>query len=681
MVPIFTAPAIEKKQAVAPPPKPKSNLLLYVVGGVTVAGIAGACIWIMNQEGIKELPPLPPVVAKPGNSLNPTVDPGEKKPPDDPGKKIVPDNAAETARKKIITDALDHLIDVSSNVKTNRKSQWRRLAATAYLCAGDLKRAGEQLELLEKSGANSQYEAVLPVAALAWRQATAAPDEFAKAVERARSLAESLPKRGRYATEAAIATASLLVATGKADQARTLLANHHADPAVDQLAAAIRIVVDNQTFDLDTVLPGRTIGEWQAPLETAVILILANHGHWDEAQAWATGSTDAVTRAEGATVWAESFARHAISVGDEAGFERALKTADGLGDDGTARLLARLAAVKLSAGDGPGAEELVTQAQTALDRISRKPAIKVQGAKALLDQKLPAAIPLRQAALAAAEIAGVQTQLAHTDAAWNNILLSIKFLHAIAPSTSSMQQRETQLEKDPNQIRAELKKALALKKDDEVRRAFSQYKEKFNDAAKASQFLNFWQEVVFTAAADFGLFDQVWNELQVLDRKPIPEREPLLSTAIPLVCAARYAAAGNEKKEAEITTAVESRTNPADPHVVRVVSEQLFNAGDYSGCAQRLADSMTATGILHEWTVRLACRLVNTGKYAEAIAFCNGLKDPALKDDSLFLTAALAARVGHAKEFWKASSGLGPMEASAICSGLVAGLNAQPPAK
>lgn len=688
MVPIFAAPAIEKKQPVAPPPKPKSKLpWLYIVGGVSAAGIAAACIWIMNQPGPRELPPIPPMPPKGGNQINDQNPDGlQNADGERGGKKKVEvqiadgQDPAAIARKQITRDALERLVDVSFNIKTNRKPLWRRLAATAYIFAGDLKHADDQLDLLEKSGTQTQNEGVLPVAALAWLQATGSPEEFTRSVDRARRLAETLPKRGRYATESAIATASLLVASGKADQARTLLANHHADPAVDQLAAAMRVVVDDQTFNLDTVLTGRTVGDWQAPLETAVTLILANHGRWDDALAWATDAADPVTRAEETTVWAESYARRAIPAEDAAGFERAIKAADGLSVDGKARLLARLAAVKFSAGDEPGAEELLTAAQTALDTINRPPAIKVQGAKALLDLKLPATIPLRQAAVAAAEIAGVQVQLAHREAAWNNILLSIRFLHAIAPSSGSMQERARQLDKEPDKIRAELKKALALKKDDEVRRAFAQYRDKFNDVAAANRVLSFWQEVVLTAAAEFGLLEQVWDELQVLDRKPIPEREPLLSSSVPLFVAARFAAAGNDKKEAEITRAVESRINPADSQVVKQICEQMFHAGDYSGCAQRLNEAMTPTGILHEWALRLACRLVKAGKFSEAIAFCSAIKDPALKDDGLFLTAALASRAGHAVEYWKASSGLEPMESAAVCSGLVVGLPAPTPA-
>jgi hypothetical protein len=682
LVPIFTAPAIEKKQPVAPPPKPKSKIpWLYVVGGIVVAGIAGACIWIMNQEGPREIAPVDvkKVIRGPGIGENPDeqeVAPkkiGEKV--DAPG-----ENPAAAARKRLIDEVQDRLTEIALHAENNRKAQCWRLGATAYIYEGDFKQAASQLDLIEKSR-NSQYEAVLPLAALAWKKATSAPEEFSKTVDRTKRLADKLPSRGRYATEAAIDTAALLAASGKADDARAIVAKHHADPAIDQLAAALRIVTNDQTYNLDRVFPGRSIDNWQAPLETAVILILANHGRWDDAFAFANGVADDVAKAEASTAWAEVFARKAVPAEDAAGFEHAQKAAEGLGADGKARLLARLAAVKVSAGDNSGAEELIAESQAALDTIPRPPAVKLQGAKSVLDLPLKKPIPLRQAALAATEIAGVQVQLANRDAAWNNILLALKFLHAIAPSTSAVRERRLQFDKEPQRIRDELKKAMAIKKEDEVRRTFTQYRQKLEDIEKASDFLFFWEQVILSAAADFGLHDRVWEELQALDRKPVPEREPLLSTAGPLVVAARYRAAGNARKAADIIETVESKTSASDPLVVKQVSEQLFSAGDYAGCAEQLNEAMTATGILHECALRLACRLVTAGKFAEAVGFCNGFKIQALKEDGLFLIAAQAARDGHAGEFWEAASGLGRMDAANVSAGLLVGLHSEPAEK
>jgi hypothetical protein len=682
MVPVFTAPPIEKPVVVAPPPPPKKKLpWMYIIGGICAVAIAATCVVVMNQPGVTELPPLPvtglatktgqsPEVAGIAKSKN-----GEKARND--GEKAVQPEVLADDKGEIITNALQRIVDVQFNIPNNRKPLWLRLLATAYIYAGDhLKQAHERLDLLEKPGGPSPYEGVLPWATLAWQQ-VAAPAEFKQSVERMQRLADKLPPRGRYATEAAVAAAPLLVVSGKTAEARKLIAGHRTDKGVEQLAASLPVVVDDGTFDLDARLPGRTIGDWQAPLESAVLLILAAHGRWDDAFEWAKAAPDPVAKTETSIVWSEIFARRAVPAEDAAGFERARKAAEGLSLEGKARLLARLASVKFSQGDRATAEVLLGEAQSLLAGLNIPQPVKVTGAKPLIALKLPEPLPLWQAALAATEIAGVQTELNQTAAAWDNVLLAIRFLHGIGPSMSSIQERLKQVDGEPTRIQNELKSEMGLKKQDEIRTAFNRYREKLKDVEKATEARYFWQGSVLEAAARFGLLDQVWDQLQVLDRKQnISEREPFLTSAIPLIVAARYAALGNDRKREEIYKAVASTINSNDPQVVESYVEHQFLSGDFPGAVGRLNESMTAAGTLHETTLRLACRLVGSGKITEAIAFCSGIKDSALREDGLWLTAALAARSGHASEFVKASSGLATMEGAAANSGLVAGLKA-----
>src|SRR5207253_2377419 len=116
----------------------------------------------------------------------------------------------------------------------------------------------------------------------------------------------------------------LLVVSGKMADARQLIADHRTTRDIEQFAAAFQVVADNETFNLDATLPGRTVGDWQAPLDAAVTLILAHHGRWDDALAWAMQAADEITRTEGTILWAESFVRLAVPAGDEPGFERAV---------------------------------------------------------------------------------------------------------------------------------------------------------------------------------------------------------------------------------------------------------------------------------------------------------------------------------------------------------------------
>lgn len=686
MVPTFTAPAIKKEAPPVPPPPKKKLPVLYILLGVAAAAIVGASIWLNKQTGVNDLPPDPNLA-----NLKFGGDASKSSGQDDAAqndaaaraaaeKSRIPtdgDEAQTKIRNELAKDALQRLPELAQNVKNNRKSQWRRFAATAYVHAGDLKHAEEQLLLLAKKSEPNPSYAVFPLAALAWQKAAASPEEFQAAVARVQLLADKIPTRGRYAIEAAVVMAPLLVISDKTSDARQLLAGHRSTKsALDQLAAELPVVIHNQTFDLDTTLPGRTIGDWQAPLESAVTLILIQNGRWDDALAWASQTTDPVAKAEVTTIWAESYLRLAVPSGDTSGSERAKKTAEGLSREGQARLLARLADVKLSTNDRPGAEELIAEAQAALNSIARPTAVVVHGIKPLIDLKLHDPVLYRQSALAAVEIARVQMRLGKSDAAWDNILIGLKFLHGIAPSSSAMRERLTQSDK---KIDDEIKSTMGIKKPDDIRLIRTRYKEKCRDVATATAIRFFWQSVVFEAAAEFGLLDRVWDELQKVDRKPSEEREPFLDSALPMLVAARFAATGNDKKRDAIYTAIASRVSDTDPEVVKRVSENQFYIGDYADCIRRLDAAMTAEGVLHEWTLRLACRLVNQGKYSQAIEFCSKIKDTALSEDGLFLTAALAARLGHGDEFWKAASNLKAIEATAVCSGLVVGLKAQHP--
>jgi|SRR5579863_8802150 len=681
MVPIFTAPAPEKKEVVAPPPKPKTKIpAMYVAGGLIAIALGGYFVWLKIQPPpIEGFAPIVTSDSKSQPGANDLVASDNKKTgqPDgsDPKNQVSQD--PEQARQQIVKQALVRILELSPKIESQRKHAWRRLAITAYLYAGEDKDAKDQLDLIKKQ---MPYEGVLPVVVLAWRQA-ARPNEFQKAVADARLLAEKLPSRGRYATEAAVATAAILVVSAKSDDARELLEMHHSEPLIEQLAAALRVVFEDETYNLDTTLIGRTIGDWQRPLETAVTLILAAHGRWDDALAWSTQAEDPVTKTEGVIAWAESYVRQAVPAADASGWERAVKAGQDLTVEGKIRLLARLAAVKVSKGDRPGAEEFIAQAAQALKTLPEPKPISITTIKEVYDLKLPTgeAVAMRQSALAATEVGGVQAQLEHSDAAWDSVRVALQHLRAIGPSLSSMEERRIQLEKNQNGVQAEISRELGLKKTDEQRSALKRYKERFRDAHAAALNRFYSIEIVLKAAANFGLLDQVWDELQAIERKKTRDQEPLLSTALPLLVAARYEEAGKQQKKDEILGIVQPRVNPSDPDVIEQTVEQQFKAGDLAGCLEQLNAAMNPHGTLHEIALRLACRLVNQGKFTEAISFCSRIKDPTIRDDGLFFTAALAARTGKADEYWKAVTGLGAMETSAICSGLVVGLNSQPP--
>jgi hypothetical protein len=303
--------------------------------------------------------------------------------------------------------------------------------------------------------------------------------------------------------------------------------------------------------------------------------------------------------------------------------------------------------------------------------------VVVEGIKPLLDLKLEAALPRKQMALAATEVARVQA-LSGDPRAWDNVQLAMRFLSAIGPTMTPTEERRRQVDKDPNRVSAELKRSLGIKKDkdDEARQALTRYKLNLSDleGAAASRFQT--EIFVLRAAIGFGMFKQVWELLEAQDRKPASEHQPLIATFLSPLVAHEFAAAGDGAKSDQISDAVEQRVDPNVAELIRLAVEREFQAGNFTGCIDQLNAAINPNGHLHETVLRLVSRLVVKGKIAEAVSFSNAIRDPSLREESLYLTAVVAGRQGKGSDFWKIAKNqnLGTVESCAAAAGLIVGL-------
>ncbi|MFN0054366.1 MAG: hypothetical protein ACKV0T_19490 [Planctomycetales bacterium] len=692
LVPTFTVPAPKKAEAApTPPPAKKSPTLLY--GGIAVATllIGGGLVWHFSGP---PAPPSPPTgsgtaitTTMSGNdqgALAPPIDGGPAKQGDEPTKGTT---LAADPRAELTSQALRKLVEVSFTAPSIRKAYCRRMAAIGYAESGDVKEALDQIDQLLKVSKNTPYEACLPRTLIAWRQRVASPTEFDASVAEAQRLAGSLPQRGRYAVECGIATAALLAASGKLDDGRKMLAAHQGTAQVNQLAGALQVVLQDGTFDLDGELIGRGWGDWMAPQETAVTLILASHGLWDEAQRWAEGISDPAAQAESTLAWAEALARAELASAPGADLNRAKTAADKLPPAVKARLLARLASLQIAHGNTAQATALAGEALTLLQGNAPPASPKPTTAKAILDLKLPAALGLRQSALAAADLALVQSALQQREPAWNSIQLALRFLRGSAPPLGLMQQRMAQLEgTGAESIRAELKKDFQLKTDDQMRLKFGEYRTKCGELFRAAHQRLVWQADILNRTAREGMLDQVWDEVRRVEaRTDATERELYLATELSGWLARLFLAAGQEDQRAEVADLTEKRAGFTSPELhVRALEaylEQINEPQEISATARPLNAELADGGLLHEAPLRLACRLAKAGRTQEAIQFSGQLKDTVLREDGLFVVAALAARTGHAAEAWSIiSAATTHSEIAAACAGLTAGLSRSAPA-
>ncbi|HTI52361.1 MAG TPA: hypothetical protein VL475_15465, partial [Planctomycetaceae bacterium] len=212
------------------------------------------------------------------------------------------------------------------------------------------------------------------------------------------------------------------------------------------------------------------------------------------------------------------------------------------------------------------------------------------------------------------------------------------------------------------------------------RRALQQYTDKCKELHRAAVNRFVWQAEILEATARLGLGELIWNELQVAEARPdVGEREPFLASAVPIVLANQFRSQKKPDLERKVSEAARKSLASARPELqARIVAAQTadaITAGDIDGAVKKLNESLPDTGRLHEWSLVLACRLVKSGKIAEAFKFASNLRDTVLREDALFFVATLAARSGHAETAWKLVSGLKLTESAAASAGIVTGLS------
>lgn len=690
LVPVFAAPAPPKKVE-PPPPPPKKSIppLAYGITGVVALGILVIAVLKMLPAPPTELPPAAVTTVRQKGS-------GETSPEELASlEKAKTDKEKATKGKKdnpkesLIETALSKLVDAAFAAQDFRKAHARHMAASAFIAAGDLEKGADQLESLQKVGKQTPYEGCLPTVQLAWKQLPASPDAAAKSANEAVRLFETYNKRSRGGVDGAIAVAAILSALGNQAEGRAALEKQQRTPDLNQLAAALQVVWNDGTFDLDRPLTGRSVGNWLAPRETAVVLILAAHGRWSEAQAWAAAAPNPAARAETTLVWAEAFAHAKPAAVSGADAPNPAAAADGQSLAVQARLWARLANVLIGAGDRAAAEKLLAQASEAIQGAAPSEPIKVESRRQLKETRLPPdSTAMRLAALAAADIGIAQAQLGQKEPAWASFRLALQHLRGMAPSVPSIQARLAETENDGNEeFRNEIRVLYQAKNNAEgIRQAIVRYKSACNELLNgAVQRFNSECDVL-EAALRHGLLDQVWTEMQVVAQKPeLSDQVPYVASGLGLRVAMQFAAAGDAEMHKQIQSAAQAGVLKMPEDVKRRAKipaiEQAIAEGDITRATNQLDGSQADGGTLHELALRMACRLVHAGKLGDAYRLISGLRDPVIREDGSQLVSALAARLGQQNEVWEqATAKPNANDFSSMASSMVLGIVTQKPA-
>ena len=699
-LPIFTAPKGESAANASPMPQTapevkKSNPLM-ILTAVGMVAIAAGSVWffVLNDPAanIKPAPapiptannPAPVDVAK----TDPVADEKNKT-----NKKV--EKSAKERGIELRSQILPVMVDVSRITENNRSKHYcRRLTAEACVEAGDLKLARENIDQLVKLEPKQlRFHRVIPLTQIAWQELAAGNVAAAKAaLDEAAAATSELPDFGRLTFEVSTDLAALHFAQGRTKEAQSLMQKNSL-PAGSSgtLSATLRRARLLQSFNVDEAAISLPVIPWKSPqwVVTAITLVLRDHA--DQALAWSKLAPDAETKADCFAAWGDALVVAPKSTARESDD---LITA-AVRDESPAlqaRVWARVATARVAAKRKEAAVRAASHAAAALKSISLPRNFVLPDTKQITRLEMPDALPPRLNAIAATEVTRAQALLGETEAAAQSLANALQHLRGHAPCTVATQSRFDAIANDTNDVKAQLKKALDLKTEDQIRQAVNQYRAKCRIALDAANARFALQTEILKSASEWSLVDAVWAEATANSADATPEetREDFLKTNLSVRLGLRLRAAGQANQArlcetaatngefTDVREALERETAEAwDKGDIAVVARRLVGYQPTKGEGQRTSTEDTDWPLL--WAMRLISRQGTASKSEKAFEFAAAFTDKLWREESYELAASLATRdINTVEPLWKKyrSSGLTPTEKIAIFRGLCSGLSA-----
>ena len=686
-----TAPAVA---ASAPSAKKTSPAILMTVIGMALLSCGSVWYFVFNApEGIKP----PPAVPQTGNQLPKTATTGTTT---DKGTEKPTDVKAKPRGEELRATILPVLVDLSRVTDKNRSKHFcRRLTAEAYIEAGDLKAARENIDQLLNLAPKLPFHQAAPLTQIAWYELSTGNADGAKAaLDAATKAASELPTVSRFTFDATTDLAAALFASGRVKEAQNLMKKENMLPSGSSgtFAALSRRARLLHSFDLDVSAASLPILPWKSPNWVAATITLVLHGHADKGVEWVKLSPDAETKAECWGVWADAVV--AAPKSDAAKKDDPIRTA--LKDESPAtqaRVWARVAAGRSALKQKEAANRAIANAAAAMKSVTLPSDYVVPDIKEILKLDLGDVVTPKVNAIAAAELARAQTLLGQAQPAAESLAAALQHLRGHAPSVLVAARLYDATSRDVTAVKAQLKKELQLKTDDKVTQALTNYRVKSRLMFDAANTRFALQTEILKGAVDWPLLDAVWNEATAHTEESTPPeaREDFLKTNLSVRLGQRLRAAGENDQARQCENAVTTGELSDARDALQLETADAVNKGDLNGVAQKLSDyqapkaegekaSTEDTDWPLLWGLRLTCRLAKAGKTEQAFDLVSGFKDMLWREEGYeMLTAIIAKDPVAAEPIWKKyrPSLLAPTEKIAIFRGLCAGLSASLPPK
>lgn len=699
-LPIFTAPKADGAANASPMPQAapevkKSNGVM-IMAAVSMVAVAAGSVWffVLNDPAANIKPaPLPPPTANNPAQIDVTKVDLAAEEKEKANKKV--EKPAKERASELRSQILPVMVEISRITENNRSKHYcRRLTAEACVEAGDLKLARENIDQLVKLEPKQlRFHRVIPLTQISWQELSAGNLDAAKAaLDEAATAISELPDFGRLTFEVSTDLAALNFAQGRAKEAQVLMQKNSL-PAGSSgtLSAVLRRARLLQTFSLDEAASSLPVIPWKSPQWVVTTITLVLRGHADKALAWSKLAPDAETRTDCFAAWGDAIV---VAPKSNARENDDLITAAVRDESPSlqARVWARVAAARTAVKQKAAATRAVSLAATSLKSLSLPTNFVLPDMKQMMRLEMPDALQPRLNAIAAAEVVRAQSMLGQTEAAGQTLADAMQHLRGHAPSTAAAQSRFDAIANDSNDVKAQLKKALDLKTEDQVRQSLNQYRAKCRLALDAANARFTLQTEILKSAVEGSLVEAAWGEATVNSAEATPEetREDFLKTNLSVRLGRGLRAAGQDNQARLCETAATNGefTDPRDTLERETI--ESWTKGDFAIVARRLIGyqptksegqrtSTEDTDWPLLWAMRLLSRQEPAAKSDKAFEFAAAFTDKLWREEGYELAASLATRdINSVEPLWKKyrSSGLTPTEKIAIFRGLCSGLSA-----
>lgn len=673
LVPIFTAPAIEKKEVVAEPESSGLPVWMYgAIAGVVIALGIGGYFLFFNKPPINDAD-KPIAIIPPKNGADP-IDKVEKDPVPDEGGGVKAPPVVNLPRL-----AAD-LASAARRVPRTRKPFARRWSAEAAARMGNVSEANGQLRKLEEVGRTVFFLKVPPLAEIGWqqRQQKAGDAEVAATLEEALQAAETLRPQGRFRYDAAMSLASLLVAANRDQEALDMIRQHHSSSVTGRTAADVFVAMQATDFDFARANAAAPIGGWHAPQFSGLTAALVARGETDAALRWAKLADSPETLAEATMVWADFLVQSTAiaELPDQlAAIDAAIKN---LSPAGRALVRSRTALSLLKREQAETADVWATAARAELAGIPVPPAMELQNKKEIINFRTPELGKIRTAARATAEIARLEIELGNTEAGIAAVDRGLQFCRAMAPAPAVVQGWLNEINQlGMSVIEAQIKSELSLPSNDRARQQAADYVRNCKVLKElADERFELQVATIEAAIAPTSLEAVV---AFITDKEKIPENEAFVDTAIPWMLVEQFLAAGENDRAKQIHNqmAKDSKSNAWQLPQIR----NLIADGEIADAADQI-NRLSGTADQRDHAVHLLLsRLVRQGEWKSALSVAHLLSDAGLSEEALLLVSAQETTMGHGAEILKFADQLQPQytEKVSIYTGILLGSTVKKP--